>query len=46
VSITDLEKFLGFQRRTIQRDLQALLQQTEIEVSGATNNRRYSLPHK
>ena len=41
VSISDLEQILGYQRRTIQRDLQALLQQAEIEVSGATNNRRY-----
>lgn len=46
VSISDLEQALGIQRRTIQRDLQALLQESEIVVSGATNNRRYQLVEK
>ncbi len=45
-SISDLEQALGIQRRTIQRDLQALLQQSAIVVSGATNNRRYELAKK
>lgn len=43
LSISELEQVLGVQRRTIQRDLQALLRQGEIAVSGATNNRRYRL---
>jgi predicted HTH transcriptional regulator len=43
LTISDLETLLGIQRRTIQRDLQALVQQGEIEIVGATNNRRYRL---
>jgi predicted HTH transcriptional regulator len=43
LTISDLETLLGIQRRTIQRILQALVQQGAIEVVGATNNRRYRL---
>jgi len=43
LTIGDLETLLGIQRRTIQRDLQTLVQQGAIEVVGATNNRRYRL---
>jgi len=43
ISISDLEQTLGFQRRTLQRDLQALVQQKAIEIVGATNNRGYQL---
>lgn len=43
-SISDLEQHLGIQRRTIQRDLRVLLEQRQLIVTGATNDRRYHLP--
>lgn len=46
VTISDLEKAMGIIRRTIQRDLHLLLDQGDIEVAGATNNRHYKLRQK
>lgn len=43
-SIAEIQAVMGIQRRTIQRDLQALLKQGELEVFGATNNRHYRKP--
>lgn len=44
LSISDLAVLLGRNRRTLQRDLRALLDRGEIEAAGETNNRRYRLP--
>lgn len=46
VTISDLEKAMGIIRRTIQRDLQSLLSQGDIQVLGATNNRHYQIRRK
>lgn len=43
VTISDLENRLGIIRRSIQRDLQALIEQGDILAEGATNKRRYRL---
>jgi ATP-dependent DNA helicase RecG len=42
-SITELETALTLHRRTIQRDLRALIARGSLEVVGATTNRRYRL---
>lgn len=43
VGVSDLERALGLNRRTIQRDLRILLEKGVIEGLGATTNRRYRL---
>jgi ATP-dependent DNA helicase RecG len=43
LSIGDLAALLGRNRRTLQRDLRALLDSGQVEATGETNNRRYRL---
>lgn len=43
ISISDLEDLMGFNRRTIQRDLRDLVESGQLNVEGRTTNRRYSL---
>lgn len=41
LNISELEALLNVSRRTLQYDLRRLVEQQILEVSGATNNRRY-----
>jgi ATP-dependent DNA helicase RecG len=43
LSISDLAILLGRNRRTLQRDLRALIDRQEVEATGETNNRRYRM---